>query len=143
LDQKGGIAVVRTFFAIALLGAGFAAGAAQAASAPAQYDVTMRLQDGDGPVTNPRLLVRAGEPATFMVGNASYSLRVMATPQDDGTVRIASEVAVWTPQGLRPDASQRTVRAGGESAALAFTHFDPKTGRPSDLRLSVAVRQAD
>jgi hypothetical protein len=122
--------------------AAIAASATQAATGAANYDVSVRMQDGDKPATNPRLLTRAGEPATFVIANDSYSLRMTATTDAEGHVTLASQVSSWSPHGLANDAHNLRLEADGEAGMLSFPHTDPATGAVSQLRLDVSVRPA-
>jgi hypothetical protein len=114
--------------------------AAPAATPAAHYAISVRMQDGDRPATNPRLLVQADEPASFVIANDSYSLRMVATPDAEGHVTLASEVSSWTPHGLANDAQTIRLEAGGEARSLSFAHTDPTSGTVSRIRLDVSVR---
>jgi hypothetical protein len=116
--------------------------ATPATAGAAQYDVSVRMQDGDRPATNPRLLALAGHAATFMIANDSYSLRMTATPDADGHVAVAYEVLSWTAHGLNSDARELRLEADGEPGMLSFPHTDPATGAVSQIRLDVRVRPA-
>jgi hypothetical protein len=134
-------------YLFALAAAGTFAATALPAATPAtigaaQYDVAVRMQDGDQPATNPRLLTRAGEPATFVIANDSYSLRMTATPDADGHVVLASQVSSWTPHGLASDVQSLRLEANGEAGMLSFPHTDPATGAVRRIRLDVTVRPA-
>jgi hypothetical protein len=112
------------------------------AASAAHYDVSVRMQDGDLPATNPRLVTRAGQAATFEIANESYSLRMTATPDADGHVTLASSVSSWTAHGLTNDAQTVRLEADGEARILSFPHTDPATGATSRIRLDVRVRPA-
>ncbi|MEA3031707.1 MAG: hypothetical protein QOG13_3032 [Sphingomonadales bacterium] len=120
----------------------FAAPAPAATPAPAQYDVRLIVRDGDAAPTTPRLLVDAGRPATFVVANQSYSMRVTATPDTGGRVLLDSMISSWTPDGLHNDASTITVDANGELSTILFPHTDPGTGATRQMRVDVSVRPA-
>ena len=116
--------------------------ATPAAPAATRYDVSVRMQDGDAPATNPRLLTEAGRTATFEVANDSYSLRMTATPDAGGHVALASSLSSWTPHGLANDARNLRMEADGEAGTLSFSHTDPATGAVRPLRLEIRVRPA-
>jgi hypothetical protein len=116
--------------------------ATPATGATAQYDVSVRMQDGDQPATNPRLLTNADRTATFVIANDSYSLRMTVTPDADGHVSLASEISSWTPRGLANDTQALRLEADGEPGTLSFARTDPKTGAERRLRLDVRVRRA-
>jgi hypothetical protein len=132
---------------LALTAAGAFAATALPAATPvapgaAEYDVSVRMQDGDKPATNPRLLTRAGHAATFMIANESYSLRMTATPDAEGHVAVTYQVSSWTPHGLTSDGRDLRLEANGEPSMLSFPHTDPATGAMSQIRLDVSVRPA-
>lgn len=114
--------------------------ATPAAATAAQYDVQLVVRDGDAAPTNPRLLVRAGEPATFMITNKSYSLSVTATPDEAGRVSLASQVSTWSPDGLHTDGSTVTLDANGETSTILSPHAEPGTGAVTGMRIDVTVR---
>jgi hypothetical protein len=134
----------RSLLALAMFGAfgATALPAATPAGTAAQYDVSVRMQDGDRPATNPRLLTRAGEAATFEIANDSYSLRMTATPDAEGHVTLASSVSSWTPRGLTNDARTVQLEADGEARMLSFPHIDPVTGATRQIRLDIRIRPA-
>jgi hypothetical protein len=138
--------MTRTYL-LALTAAAACAATASLAATPAatgavQYDVSVRMQDGDRPATNPRLVTGAGQAATFEIANESYSLRMTATPDADGHVTLASSLSSWTPRGLTNDAQTVRLEADGEARMLSFPHVDPATGATSRIRLDVRVRPA-
>jgi hypothetical protein len=127
----------------ALAAAGvFVATALPAATPAKQYHVSVRMQDGDRPATNPRLLTNAGRSATFVIANDSYSLRMTVTPDADGHVSLASQISSWTPHGLANDAQTLRLEADGEPGILSFARTDPATGAERRLRLDIRVRRA-
>jgi hypothetical protein len=129
-----------------ILASTFAATASSAATpattGAAQYDISVRMQDGDRPATNPRLLTRADAPATFAIANDSYSLRMTTTADADGHVTVASQFSSWTPHGLANDVQNLRLEANGEAGMLSFSHTDPVTGAVRQIRLDVRVRPA-
>jgi hypothetical protein len=135
--------MARTNILFALASAAILAAPASALTpAPAQYDVRLIVRDGDAAPTTPRLLVDAGRPATFVVANQSYSMRVTATPDARGRVSLDSLVSSWTPQGLHNDSSTVTIDADGEPRTILFPHTDPGTGATRQMRIEVSVRPA-
>lgn len=135
--------MARTIILLALVPATILAAPAFAATpAPARYDVQLIVRDGEAAPTRPRLLVDAGRPATFVVANQSYSMRVTAIPDAGGRVSLDSLISSWTPQGLHNDASTITVDANGESSTILFPHTDPGTGVTRQMRIEVSVRPA-
>jgi hypothetical protein len=130
-------------YLLALAAAGILVATALPAATPAkQYDVSVRMQDGDQPATNPRLLTNADRPATFVIANASYSLRMTVTPDAEGHVSLASEISSWTPHGLANDAQTLRLEADGAPGTLSFARTDPATGAERHLRLDIRVRPA-
>jgi hypothetical protein len=133
-------------YLFALAAGAFAATTLPAATparrATAQYDVQVRMQDGDQPATNPRLLTNAGAPATFVIANDSYSLSMTVTTDTDGHVSLASQFSSWTPHGLANDAQALRLEADGEGGMLSFARTDPATGAERHIRLDVRVRRA-
>src|SRR4051794_31217946 len=121
--------MTRTYLLALTAAAACAATASMAAAATgaAQYDVSVRMQDGDRPATNPRLVTSAGQAATFEIANDSYSLRMTATPDAEGHVTLASSLSSWTPRGLTNDAQTVRLAADGEARMLSFPHVDPAT----------------
>ena len=115
-------------------------GAADAAPAPAHYDVRLVVRDGDAAPTTPRLLVEAGRDATFMIANQRYAMRLVARPDAAGRVSLASDISTWNPDGLHHDASTITIAADGSSSTLLVPHADPGTGEARRLRIDVSVR---
>ena len=111
-----------------------------AAGGASEYYVSIVARDGDRAPTRPVLRVRSGEPATFMVANASYSLRIVATPAADGQVALTGDYDVWTPQGLRHGEDRLSVRSDGQPASFAFACTDPANGQVSRMRFEVSVR---
>jgi hypothetical protein len=122
--------------------ASLAAPASAVTPAPARYDVQLIVRDGEAAPTTPRLLVDAGRPATFVVANQSYSMRVTATPGAGGRVSLDSLISSWTPQGLHNDSSTVTLDADGEPRTILFPHTDPGTGAMRQMRIEVSVRPA-
>lgn len=125
--------------------ASFAALAAPAAlagapAAPQDYDVRLVVRDGDKAPTRPRLLVRAGHAATFMIANERYSMRLVATPDAAGRVNLASNISTWHADGLHNDASTINIAADGAPSTLLMPHTDPGTGEPRQLGVEVSVR---
>src|SRR5690348_3739846 len=113
-------------YVLALAAAGIVVATALPAATPAtQYDVSIRMQDGDQPATNPRLLTDAGRPATFVIANQGYSLRMTVTPDAEGHVSLASQISSWTPHGLANDARSLRLEADGEPGILSFARTDP------------------
>ena len=111
--------------------------AAESPDAPI-YSLRFRVQGIETPGGQPRLTARAGEPATVMIGNDSYTLRIVATP-DAGRVAVASQVSYWTPQGLRYDEARADLAADGESGSFAFPATDPRTGATRDVRIEFSA----
>jgi hypothetical protein len=128
--------------AVAVFAATALPAATPGAISSAHYDVSVRMQDGDRPATNPRLVTSAGQAATFEIVNESYSLRMTATPDADGHVTLASSVSSWTPHGLTNDGQTVRLEADGAPSTLAFVHTDPGTGAVSPIRLEIRVRPA-
>lgn len=89
--------------------------------------------------TEPRLTARAGEPATVMIGNDSYTLRIVATTDAERRVTVASEASVWTPAGLRFVQDRVSLTADGETGSFAFPATDPATGASRDARVEFSV----
>lgn len=141
MHGRGTIIAGKIILALAALAAP-AAAATPAAPAPATYDVTVTLRDGDAPATHPRLLVRAGEPATFDIGNSSYGLRLTARPESADRVALSSHIAYWTPEGLRHQAGDRVTRADGTPFTLMFQRTDPITRAVNEVSVEVSVRPA-
>jgi hypothetical protein len=132
---------MRRLHLIALAGiASFAAQPLGAATPAAEYDVQLLVRDGDAAPTRPRLLVRAGSPATFMIANERYSMRLVATPDAAGRVDLASQVSTWNPDGLHNDASTINIAADGAPSTLLMPHTDPGTGQARQLRVEVSIR---
>lgn len=130
--------MTRTGFLASALIAGLAA--TPALAAPARYDVQLIVRDGDAAPTTPRLIVEAGKPATFMVANPSYSMRLVATPAADGRVALSSDISTWAPDGMHQDGSTVTLDANGEPRTILFPHADPGTGAIRQMRVEVSVR---
>jgi hypothetical protein len=115
---------------------------AAGAPAPARYQIQLVMhEDGRAPV-RPSLVVEAGEPATFMVGNERYNWRVVATPHA-GRVVVASDIAAWSPQGLRPNGSSLELAADGAPATISFRRVDPSTGIAGDVRIEISATPLD
>jgi len=108
----------------------------------AEYDVRLLVHEGGGAPSAPRLLVRAGHPATFMIANRRYSLSVTATPEADNRVAVASHVTTWLPDGLHNDASTVSIAADGATNTILSPHADPGTGAVRGMRIEVSVRPA-
>ena len=130
---------------ILMLGVAAIAGAALApvaAAAPAarDYQVSMRMRTGDAAPVTPRLTARTGAPATFVIANDSYNLRLTATPDANDNVVIASLVSSWTAGGLVNRDQQMSIRANGEPATMLFDVTDPATGATSPVRIEVSVQ---
>ncbi len=130
---------------ILMLGVAAIAGAALApvaAAAPAarEYQISMRMRTGDAAPTNPRLTARTGAPATFVIANGSYNLRLTATPDANDNVAIASLVSSWTAGGLVNRDQQMSIRANGEPATMLFDVTDPATGATNPVRIEVSVQ---
>jgi hypothetical protein len=130
---------------IILLGIAALAGATLspiAAAAPAgrDYEVSMRMTTGTAAAITPVLRARSGAPATFVIANDSYNLRLTATTDANDNVAIASLVSSWTAQGLVNRDQQLSVRANGEPATMLFDVTDPATGASSPVRIEVSVQ---
>ena len=108
-----------------------------------EYHVRVVARDGDAPPTTPSLRVRAGHPATFMVANDSYMIRLIATPAADDRVSLASEYSVWTREGLRYNHATVDLLANGETSTVAFPRTDPTTGEVRQMRFEVSVQPMD
>lgn len=116
--------------------------AAPAAPAARDYQVSMRMRTGDAAPVTPTLRARAGAPATFVIANDSYNLRLTATPDANDNVAIASLVSSWTARGLINRDQQLRVRANGEPATVTFEFTDPATGATTPVRIEVSVQPA-
>lgn len=134
--------MIRTvLIALAAAGASLAAPsvAADTAESPV-YSVRFRLhgiETRSG--ADPNLVARAGEPATMMIGNESYTLRIVTTTDADRRVDVDAEASVWTPQGLRYTRSDVALAADGETGSFAFPATDPATGETRDIRIEFSV----
>jgi hypothetical protein len=115
---------------------------AWAATPAHDYDVRLVVRDGDKPPTSPRLMVRAGGAATFMIANERYSMRLVATPDASGRVNLASNISTWHRDGLHNDASTINVAADGQPSTILMPHIDPGTGEARQLRVEVSIRPA-
>jgi len=111
-----------------------------ATPAAAEYVIDFVARDGDSAPVTPRLTVRRGATATYMVANDSYSLRIATTPASDAEVSVHSDIAAWTPRGLDIDAGNVTLRADGTPATVRFERTDPATGERRPIVVEVSVR---
>jgi hypothetical protein len=125
--------------------AGQPLGAASPATADraAEYDVRLLVHDGGAAPSAPRLLVRAGHPATFMIANGRYSLQVTATPGAGNRVAVASHITTWLPDGLHNDTSTVSLAADGAMNTILSPHTDPGSGAVRGMRIEVSVQPAD
>ena len=82
---------------------------------------------------------RAGEPATVMLGNDSYTLRIVTTTDAERRVDVDAEVSFWTPTGLRYTRDEVGLTANGETGTFAFPATDPATGETRDVRIEFSV----
>ena len=125
--------------AAAASGGAVPATAATSADAPV-YSVSFRLHGiaaRDG--SQQSLLARAGEPATVMLGNDSYTLRIVTTTDAERRVDVDAEVSFWTPTGLRYTRDEVGLTANGETGTFAFPATDPATGETRDVRIEFSV----
>ena len=134
--------MIRSFLvALAVAASSLAVPAAAAASADAPlYSVRFRLHGiatHDG--SQPSLLARAGEPATVMLGNDSYTLRIITTTDAERRVDVDAEVSYWTPAGLRYTRDEVALTANGETGTFDFPATDPATGETRDVRIEFSV----
>ena len=129
---------------LAATGSGAAAAEATATVASArEYRVEVVMREGDRTIGRPTLTVLAGEPATVIIGNESYLLKLVATAGDDARVALRSETALWTARGLAHDGASHDIAADGAPASFAFTRTDPKSGEESRVDVEVRVRPID
>ena len=110
-----------------------------AASAPREYRVDVVMREDGKTVGSPSLTAQAGAPATVMIGNASYLLKLVATTGTDARVALRSETALWTPEGLAHDGADHALAADGAPASFAFTRTDPATRKESRIDVEVRV----
>lgn len=115
-------------------------GSSAAASAAREYKVEVVMREDGKPIGTPTLTAAAGQPATVMIGNASYLLKLVATADSDARVALRSETALWTPKGLTHDGASHALAADGAPASFAFTRTDPATGKESRVDVEVRVR---
>lgn len=134
--------MIRSFLialAVAASSAAVPAVAAAAADAPL-YSVRFRLHGiATHDDSQPSLTARAGEPATVMIGNDSYTLRIVTTTDAERRVDVDAEVSFWTPAGLRYVQNQVALTANGETGQFAFPATDPSTGETRDVRVELSV----
>ena len=99
-----------------------------APSAAREYKVEVVMREGGMTIGTPTLIAAAGQPATVMIGNASYLLKLVATAESDARVALRSETALWTPRGLAHDGGSHALAADGAPTSFAFTRTDPASG---------------
>jgi len=139
---------ILTLAALTALAAAAPAASATDAATPAavpapQFQFRLTMRDGDAAPTHPTLTALAGETATVMIANDSYSMRITATSDAQGKVALVSQIAAWTPRGIENYADNVELVANGEPGMVAFRRTDPATGASSDVRIEISVRPLD
>lgn len=125
-------------FAAIALTACLAAPAAAQPPAP-RYQVEAEIRDGGATPVRPRLVIKAGEPATIAIANQNYSLHLVATPNADAKVGIASQVTTWERTGLIHQGGNQEVSADGTPLQLRFRRTDPASGETRELAIDLRV----
>lgn len=106
-------------------------------AAPMRFELQAEIRDGGAVTSRPRLIAVAGEPATILIANEKYSLRVTATAQASAEVSVDSLVTSWSRAGLVHQDKHTQLRADGMPAALHFTRIDPATGEARQLVIDI------
>jgi hypothetical protein len=100
-----------------------------APAAPAHYLVHFEVREDGQLVAMPSMTVETGQGATFMRGDQSYSLTLVATPDAARNVAIAVDLSISGPNGPSHQYSTLDIAADGAARAIAFHHVDPASGR--------------
>jgi Flp pilus assembly secretin CpaC len=85
--------------------------------------LSIHFDDGEQLTGDPRLQVRAGQPATIVVGEEPghrFTLSMIATPASDGTLLITSRIDAVSENGTHRTAQPALTARLSQPAAITF-----------------------